>query len=323
MTNTPSNDDLSLEDLAERLAHLRAPTFTIHTEQTRALAIHWQMLKLDVLGSALSGNKLFKLLPFLLAAKQQRKSHLISFGGAYSNHLYALAAAGQHFGFQVTAVVRGYAQQPETATLADLRRMGAAIHFADKVEYARRYDEDYHVQLAARYPQALIINEGGAGHYGIEGAKMIAQVIANSVDQMPDNIVLATGTGTSFAGLLENPVIPENTQIMAIAALHNIAEIEQLVKNSQHKNYRIIDGFQCGGFAKLNPALARYMVDFEHQQQILLDPIYTAKMCFAIDTMIHSGNIPSGSSVLCIHTGGLQGRRGLEAKVRALAVQAS
>lgn len=323
MINTLKNSDSNLYALAQQLAHVKAPIFSVHTEQTQALAIDWKMLKLDAVDGAMSGNKLFKLLPFLVAARQQGKSRLVSFGGAYSNHLYALAAAGQYFGFQITAVVRAYAEQKETATLADLRRMGVQIHFADKAEYAKRYDADYQAQLAKRYQDAFIINEGGAGDYGIEGAKVIAQVVANSVETMPDNIIIAAGTGTSFFGLLQNPIIPESTTITAIAALNNSAQLEQLAKSAQHKNYRIIDGFQCGGFAKLNVALAKYMVNFEHQQQILLDPVYTAKMCFAIDSMINSGDIPSGSSVLCIHTGGLQGRRGLEVKVRALAAQTS
>lgn len=321
MINTISHSRANLVNLAQQITYLKAPIVSLHTAQTEALAIDWKMLKLDAMGNELSGNKLFKLLPYLQAAHEEEKTHILSFGGAYSNHLYAVAAAGLYFGFEVIAVVRAYAEQKETATLADLRRMGVQIHFADKAEYAKRYDAAYQAELAAHYHDAYIINEGGAGDLGLQGAKTIAQVIANSVEAMPNNIVLATGTGTSFAGLLENPVIAESTQITAIAALNNSAQIAQIAATCQHKNYQIIDGFQCGGFAKLNAALAKYMVNFEHEQQVLLDPVYTAKMCYAIDSMMHKGEIPSGSSVLCIHTGGLQGRRGLDAKVRALAAQ--
>lgn len=300
----------------QQLALMKAPVQRVETSASRAASVVWHMLRLDLLDPGLSGNKLFKLLPFLQLASDQQKQTVLSFGGMHSNHLHALAVAGQRFGFATVGVVRGYPQQPETPTLRDLRAMGMQIHFADKQQYAQRYDLAFQQSLSRRYNNALVINEGGNDEPGIEGAAMMAQVLANSLQTMPDVLILAAGTGASFQGLLRSPLLPEKTQLMAVAALNNIPELERRTHGAGHRYYTIADGYQCGGFARINAELALFIHQFEKEQDIPLEPVYTGKMCLAIEHMMASGNIKPGSHIVSLHTGGLQGRRYLQEKMQ-------
>lgn len=291
---------------------------TIDRAANRAANIDWHMLRLDQVDHELSGNKLFKLLPYLQQAQAQGSRHLLSFGGMHSNHLYALAQAGKRCGFNTIAVVRGYAAQAETPTLKDLKTLGMQIHFAGREEYAKRYEANYQADLSKRYNHALVINEGGAGAQGVEGAQLMADFICRHLPQMPDYLVIPAGTGTSFLGLL-NCATLQKCHMLAVAALHNCQSLYELAQTSIHPHWQIVDGFQCGGFAKVNSDLAKFMQDFEREQSLVLDPVYTGKMCFAIEQLIERGSIKAGSRVVSLHTGGLQGRRALSAKLEELA----
>lgn len=280
--------------------------------------VSWQMLRLDLLDEVFSGNKLFKLLPYLLQAKQEKKSHIISFGGRHSNHLHALAHSAKRFGFTAVAIVRGYAEQAPTPTLLDLQALGVEIHFVGHGEYRRRYAADYQAAWQTRYPNSLVINEGGAGECARQGVQLMARVIRNSVAEMPDWIVCASGTGTTFMGLLASPLL-RDAMIAAVPALNNAAEIEQLALHTAPRPYYIFDGFQCGGFARVNKSLAQFILAFEEKNHVPLDAVYTAKMCMAIEQAVCRGIIQPHQRILSLHTGGLQGMRAYREKIEALA----
>ena len=318
-----NHQTLTLAGYHNSLASRVAPVQTVVTAASQKAGVRWQMLRLDLLDDAMSGNKLFKLLPFFLQASEQGINHLLSFGGMHSNHLHALASAGRHFGFATTGIVRGYPDQPETPTLADLRHLGMNIRFADKKDYARRYSPEYCKALADQY-QALLIPEGGNNAVGAEGASSIASVIKNSIAEAPDYIGLACGTGCSLQGILQSPVLEEKTVIRAYAALGNAEEIRHHLMRSEikHRHWQLISDYQFGGFAKIRKTLAQFIQHFEKQQAILLDPVYTAKMCYAIDDEIHRGVIRPGSHIVSLHSGGLQGMRAMRGKIERLALAA-
>lgn len=304
----------SLADFAAMLPRSKVAITSLQTANSRRHQVCWQMLRLDQLDGELSGNKLFKLLPHLLAARRHGVASVLSFGGMHSNHLHALAAAGRRFGFATIGVVRGYAAQAVTPTLADLRVMGMRIHFADREEYACRYQADYCRQLAQQYG-AWVIGEGGAGQPGRDGAAWIADVIDNSMAVRPDIITVAAGTGTTFAGLLQ--AMPRQA-VWAFAMAGNARELQALAGAVAGNNHWQV--FDDGGrFGRINPVLASFMHEFEQQQGVLLDPVYTARLCQAVDSRIGRGEIAPGSHVLSLHTGGLQGRRALQDKIRRLA----
>lgn len=299
---------------ADALPYRQAPVDTIRTQASERNGVCWHMLRLDLLDDGLSGNKLFKLLPYLQRAVQCGATTLLSFGGMHSNHLYALAVAGRRFGFATVGIVRGYAGQPVSPTLSDLVSMGMEIVFADRKTYARRYHADYQQELAQQF-NALVIPEGGAGQDGIAGAGIMHRVLQNSIADRPDIIALAAGTGAGFYGLLQ--AVEGKSAIRAYPVLYNAGQIEaaMLARGGNTANAFVVDGYQLGGLGKMPVELARFMVDFEAQQELPLDPVYTARLCYAIDDEIRRGVIAPGSHVVSLHSGGLQGRRAMQSRI--------
>ncbi len=311
----------SLSEYAQAITTVHVPFSRIDNALTRKHAVQWDMARLDLLDAELSGNKLFKLLPFLLQAKSRGITRLLSFGGAYSNHLHALAAAGKRFGFSTVGIVRAYPEQKETETIEDLRYFGMQIRFAGKVEYARRYDEDYLQDLQNDFPGALIIPEGGNAALGEEGSHLMAKIIGNKSKNEPCMIAVAMGTGTSFIGLLTAGVLSDQSCLCGYSALQNAGELHKKITDAVSfyagdlPQWSVTDEYCFGGFAKMDSKLALFMRLFEDEQGFLLDPVYTAKLCYAIQQQIEQGIIPAGSKVLSLHTGGLQGRRGMLNKI--------
>ena len=303
----------------EALLSRPVPVSQVVTPATRKRQIQWDALRLDLLDAEISGNKVYKLLPYLQQAQRQGAKRLLSFGGCHSNHLHALAAVGKRLGLPTIGIVRGYAGQPLTPTLADACDWGMQLHFADKATYRLRYDADFQQQLLARFPQTLLIPEGGAGATGEIGAAAMVQTLLASVADPPDYICLASGTGCSFLGMLGCAGLPEQMQWLVMPALNNAAEITDKARQVVSRyRWQVLDGYQHGGFAKLSPQLARFIVAFQQEQQIALDPVYTAKLFYAINDLINHQGIPEGARVLALHTGGVQGMRGMQAKIERL-----
>ena len=271
------------------------------------------VLRLDQHGGVAPGNKSFKLRGFLDQLKPPRNQTLLSFGGAWSNHLHALAAFGAETGRPTVGVVRGECQTPLSATLEDAQQWGMHLHFVSRSDYRRRGQPAFLAALQDQYPGSLIIPEGGSGPPGVSGC----QAIAHHVSQLwPSGglVMLACATGTTLAGLARG--LDNRYQINGICVLKGLSEldtqIEQWVSGSAPGagSWAVIHDYHCGGYAKVPPALREFIVAFEKAQNIPLDPVYTAKLLFAIHQLLGAGGIAVDQPVLAIHTGGLQGRRG-------------
>lgn len=299
-----------LAQLQQTVSDCDLPLQTIVTTETQQQGIEWQMLRLDAIDEELSGNKLFKLLPYLEKAIATGCDTLLSFGGRYSNHLHALAYACQRFGFRCVAFVRGYAEQELTPTLQDLYALGAQVHFLSRQDYRRRYEQSFQQALLAPYPHALLIEEGGNGELGKQGMSLLAQLLTKQL-QTTDYLVLPSGTACCFLGLLEFLPADFASQIAAVLAVKNSSEVRQNIPPSASDRALIIDGFQMGGFAKCPPELLAFMSRFKREHAVDLDPVYTAKMCFAIDSLIKQHYFKANSRIVSLHTGGLQGARSL------------
>lgn len=309
----------TLENYCSAIQSITLPLDRIETQASRQCSVCWEMARLDQLDKQISGNKLFKLLPFLLKAQQQGIRQIVSFGGMHSNHLQALSAAGMRFGFEIIAIVRGYIHQPETPTIVALKQHNVTIQFADKKEYAKRYDKNYLYAVQKQYPNALIVPEGGSGELGVEGAKMIAQLLSRVIAKNePCFIAASMGTGTTFLGLLTANMFSSQQTLLGISALNHAQllqqEVNDYVRSAAHElpQWQLNNEYSFGGFAKMTEELALFIRTFEYEQKIPLDPVYTAKLCFAIEQKIRSGEIPEGSRVITLHTGGLQGRIGMQ-----------
>ncbi len=266
------------------------------------------ILRLDQLHGAASGNKWYKLQGHLDEARQQGARTLVSFGGPWSNHLHALAAVGQQVGLSTVGLVRGEGRNT-TAMLDDAQRWGMTIRFVGYGDYRRRHDPVWQSQCLSEFDRAYLIPEGGAGEQGLRGCADIAKRIPAGVYH---RVMLACGTGTTLAGLAS--ALPVTTEVVGISAVKKTRQMKRDIADAlAGKNvapWRVDDRFHLGGFGRVADELAEFVLGFEADQGIPLDPIYTAKLCYAAAAMHRAGELAGWGRVLLVHTGGLQGRRG-------------
>jgi 1-aminocyclopropane-1-carboxylate deaminase len=272
------------------------------------------LLRLDTGGGLAPGNKYFKLCRNLAGARRLGIERLVSFGGAWSNHLHALAALGAEQGFQTVGIVRGDAGAVESAMLADVRGWGMQVVKVSRAEYRRRADPGYLAGLERRFAPCLLIPEGGANSEGVRGCMAIAGLL-KTLAPAARHIVVPVGTGTTLAGLVAG--LGSGYSVTGIAALRGATDLEQGVERAldavavgARARWRILHGDHCGGFARTHAALREFILSFEAAQGIPLEPVYTGKMLYAIQRRLRSGEWDIGEPLVAIHTGGLQGRRG-------------
>lgn len=291
--------------------------------------VELRMLRLDEVDPVISGNKWFKLKHNLIKAHADQYTGLLSFGGYYSNHLHALAAAGQRFGFSTVGIVRGEAPKHYSPTLLDLQRFDMQLRFISRSEYRNKNQADFQNALKREFGHFYLIPEGGCNALGVRGCEEIVTSIYAQNSYQPDFIVLSCGTGTTLAGVIRG--VAGRCHVIGIAALKGARFLEQdvldLMKEAAglesspqqvhsteargHHTWHIEYDYAFGGFAKVNAVLLDFMAAFERETSIKLDPVYTGKMLFAVYDLIERVVIPAGAKVLVIHTGGLQGLRGL------------
>lgn len=276
------------------------PSFMVHLEQREAF---------------MNGNKGFKALPNLIAAIDAGFSQIVSFGGRHSNHLHALAMACKRYQLKLVAVVRGYREQAPTPTIEALKQAGASVQFVGNGDYKKRYDEDFIANLLQCVGKSWVIPEGGNNHYGLQGTKALARQLSKKVNP-GDYIAVAVGTGTTLAGLLQEPSL-QSVNILAVPVLHNIDELQQ--RFSQFSHCHIIGGFEGAGFAKMSAKLATFITLFEALQATTLDPVYTCKLLQAIEQLHQQHYFAKGQRVFCLHTGGVQGRQAMQPTIEKLA----
>jgi 1-aminocyclopropane-1-carboxylate deaminase len=272
------------------------------------------LLRLDRIGGLAPGNKSFKLRQNMAQARRLGIQRLVSFGGAWSNHLHAVAAFGRDAGFSTVGIVRGEATAQESPMLADARAWGMQIVNVSRTEYRRRNDVDYLEQIKQQFAPCLVIPEGGANLAGAEGAMAIAQLIRQGAPETR-RVVISVGTGTTLAGVAAG--LGDGYEVVGISALKGATDLEQRVAQllvgiggSAVARWHIEHDYHCGGFARVNQPLREFMLSFEQVHSVPLEPVYTGKMLFAVQQLQLSGQWHPDTPVLAIHTGGLQGRRG-------------
>lgn len=275
-----------------------------------------------------SGNKFYKLRPHLEYAKQQGLKTLLSFGGAYSNHIHALALFARQAGLESIGIIRGESAYSDNPTLQDAQAAGMKLKFVSRAEYRRRYDEDYLLGLKKRFPDALLIPEGGSSQLAISGcARLAREINAVNTSLKPDVLAVACGTGATLAGLVCG--MSDNQLAIGYAVLRDKSlhqRVQHYIENENgcwgnwSKNYKI-ETADFGGYAKLDLNLLEFILDWLEQTGILLDPVYTGKACMRLMQQIEAGEFASGTSITMIHSGGIQGWRGMREKVLKLSGQ--
>jgi 1-aminocyclopropane-1-carboxylate deaminase len=272
------------------------------------------IVRADLIHPLASGNKFYKLAPTLEYAKQRNIKHLVSFGGAFSNHIHALALSAQAHGFSSIGIIRGEPEYQNNPTLRDAKEAGMQLEFVDRKTYKRRYEQEYLQQLQQRYPNALIIPEGGSNQYAIEGCMQFAEEI-NSIIQ-PDIVTVAAGTGATVAGLACGTNAKQRTIAYAVLKDKTLNQRIQGFINNQDETAKVtIEQADFGGYAKLNKELLDFILGWLDKTDILLDPIYTGKMGMRLMQQIKAAEYKQGTTIAMVHSGGLQGWRGMQQRV--------
>ncbi|MFD2327240.1 1-aminocyclopropane-1-carboxylate deaminase/D-cysteine desulfhydrase [Mucilaginibacter galii] len=286
-----------------------SPVHQWHHPEFAKQGLHVFIKRDDLIHPLISGNKWRKLKYILQKAYQEGKNHLVTFGGAYSNHLLATAAAAARFGLRSTGIVRG--EEVNNDTLFLCRMHGMKLIFTDRESYRDKpalFDKFF-----GQDPNAYFIDEGGASAEAVTGcAEMVAELPI-----MYDHLFCACGTGTTAAGIITG--LHENrnqTQFHAIPVFKNgefmRAEIDRYLNIKA--NYELHKEYHFGGYAKTTPLLTHFIKNFVGSTGILIEPIYTGKMLFALLDLAKQGHFKAGSNILAIHSGGLFGLLGMKDK---------
>ena len=268
------------------------------------------ILRLDELHPQLSGNKWFKLKYNLEQASKQHCKTLVSFGGAWSNHLHALAWAGKEFGFNTVAYVRGELIEPLNPCLQDASDWGMELRALSREDYKRKDDPAFLNNLIRDVHSPYVIPEGGGNSLGIQGCSDILEGIEQGKF---DCISLACGTGTTMAGILTAAQVP----ILGIQVLkgdgylsNEVVAYLQTLSINPTVSWQVRDEFHRGGYARTDQTLLDFCQYFEDETSVPLEPVYSGKMFMALAELIKSEYFQKGAHILAVHGGGLQGNRG-------------
>ena len=261
--------------------------------------------RLGLVHPQISGNKFFKLKYSFLDARRQGFKKVLTFGGAYSNHIAAAAYAAHACGFASTGIIRGeeLAAHPLNPTLQTAQQFGMQLRFISREQYRLKHTADFLAQLQADYPEHYVIPEGGTNALAVQGCREI--LTENDLNNF-DLICCAAGTGGTIAGLIE--ASRPQQRILGFSALKGLFLNDDVAKLTAKTNWEFIDDYCCGGYAKTTPELLQFIRLFEAEHSLPLEQIYTGKMLFGISQMIQRGEIASDQRVLIIHSGGLQGK---------------
>lgn len=268
----------------------------------------------DLINPFISGNKYRKLKYNLVEAKRQKTSVLLTFGGAFSNHIAATAYAGKINDFKTVGVIRGDELQDKVdvnPTLKFAKENGMEFHFISREEYRLKDTEAFQNILKERFKDCYIIPEGGTNQLAIKGC----EEILNSEDKNFNYICSCVGTGGTISGIIN--ASESYQKILGFPALKGDFLTNEICKFAKAKNWELITQYHFGGYAKINDELITFINDFKSKHDIPLDPIYTGKMLFGIVDMIKNGAFKNGTKILAIHTGGLQGIEGMNQRLAA------
>ncbi|RSK49368.1 1-aminocyclopropane-1-carboxylate deaminase/D-cysteine desulfhydrase [Hymenobacter rigui] len=269
------------------------------------------LLRDDLTHPELPGNKWRKLKYNLQQARQQGHTTLLTFGGAYSNHIAAVAAAGRLTGLHTVGIIRGeeLATRSLNPTLAQARADGMHLHFLDRATYRRKQEPEVLEALLQELGPAYVVPEGGSNAWALPGcAELVTELRTR---QSFDYLCVACGTGGTLAGLATG--LQGTEQAEGFAALKgadflrtDINHLHQHSTGRLYPNWHLHTAYHGGGYARLTPELRQFLTDFHQRHGILLDPIYTGKMLLGVLDLLAQGYFRRGSTVVAVHTGGLQ-----------------
>lgn len=303
-------------DAVADLDKLHAAVFDAHD-------LDVSVLRLDRLFPELSGNKFFKLKYNLQQVVERGYKTVISFGGAYSNHLHALGFACQHLGVQLVAVVRGERATTLSPTLNDIEMMGGRLHFVSRECYRRRDELPFQSDLLSQYPGACLIPEGGSNALALRGSREIVDHIRHHLADRFDTVLVACGTGATAAGITAG--LSANQRLMAVSVLKSAfglaADIQRLLDDAGMEakaDWQVLHDYARSGYGKCDKPLAQFIDQLKRDTGLETEPVYTGKLLMALFSMAEEGVFKHGERIVVVHTGGMQGLRGMQERMQKL-----
>lgn len=267
----------------------------------------------DLIHPFVSGNKFRKLKYNIVQAKAENHSVLLTFGGAFSNHIAAVAYAGKEQGFETIGVIRGdelHDKISENPTLSFAQECGMRFEFVTREAYRHKTETAFIEQLKVQFGSFYLVPEGGTNDLAVKGC----EEILTELDADFDFVCSAVGTGGTISGLIKSAL--PHQKVLGFPALKGDFLQDEIRNFVQNKNWELITDYHFGGYGKVTTEFIEWMNWFYAQTSILLDPIYTGKMAFGVIDLIQRNYFPPNSKILMIHTGGLQGIAGMNAKLR-------
>ncbi len=263
----------------------------------------------DLLHPIVSGNKWHKLKYNIRQARQDGYRTLLSFGGAYSNHLHALAYVGRKEGFQTVGIIRGEPREPLNETLRFVTEQGMILDYVSRADYRQKTSESFLRKFLDKFGRSYILPEGGGNQLAVKGCSEIISSVTIPFDVM----CCACGTGGTLAGLIVG--LKEGQRALGFSVLKanglHRRDVRAFLSEwpvTSHSNWDVCEAYHLGGYAKVPSALRNFIVKFEEKHGIPIEPIYTGKMFYGLYDLIRKGYFKQGETIVALHSGGLQGR---------------
>ena len=277
------------------------------------------MKRIDLVHPVISGNKWYKMKYNIVEMQNLGLNTMLTFGGAYSNHIHAAAHAGKIFGFKTIGLIRGEEHNPLNVTLQAAVDEGMELHYVDRTTFRKRETEDFLNSIKEQFGQVYILPVGGTNTIALKGC---AEII-DQIDIDFDHICSASGSGGTFAGLVAG--LNGRKHAIAFPALKGGEFLEEVISElileytgKSFSNWKLNNDYHFGGFAKLSKELIEFTHKFNELNGFELDYIYTNKMMFGITDQINQGFFKSGETIVAIHSGGLQGNEGMKEKINKM-----
>jgi 1-aminocyclopropane-1-carboxylate deaminase len=275
--------------------------------------------RLDIIHPIISGNKWFKQKYNLLRAEEDGYNTLLSFGGAYSNHIHALAASGKEFGFKTIGIIRGEEHLPLNPTLQAVTDLGMHLFYVNRTDYRKKHLPEFAEWIYKKFGRVCLIPEGGTNVFALKGCSEIPSMIETDYDF----ICCASGTAGTVSGVIAGA--GGNKNILGFSVLRGGAFLVNNARNLIHEfcgrdfdNWSINLDYHFGGYAKINRELVLFIHQFNEINRVPLDPVYTGKMMYGVYDLARKGFFGKDKTIITLHTGGLQGIDGMKEKMKSV-----
>jgi len=266
-------------------------------------SIQLWLKRVDQVHPVVMGNKFYKLKDNLIEAQRLGHTRLLTFGGAYSNHIAAVAAAGHAFGFATLGVIRGEelsAKVADNRVLSQAAALGMQLHFVTRLDYRKKADTAFIAQLHDQFGDFYLLPEGGTNRLAVQGCR---EILSTQDRQDFDVVCCTVGTGGTIAGLIEASGLAQT--VLGFPALKGDFLQAEIAQWTLRSNWQLCTNYHFGGYAKTTPELLHFVTEFAQQTGIAIEPIYTGKMLYGILDLIKQGYFAAGSRILAIHSGGV------------------